>query len=72
MLKGDVATISYQMKVNADAAPGSQLKNAVVPGQDGRCEPGKCETTTDVLAPGTFAVEKTADKSAALPGDVVT
>ena len=72
MLKGDVATISYQMKVNADAAPGSQLKNAVVPGQDGRCEPGKCETTTDVLAPGTFAVEKTADKSAALPGDLVT
>ncbi|GAA1048387.1 DUF11 domain-containing protein [Arthrobacter russicus] len=72
LAKGDTVTVTYKMKVNADIATPAEVKNTVVPGPDGGCEPGTCTTTTEVLTPGGFTVLKSVDKQNAAPGDLLT
>lgn len=71
LAKGEVATISYQMKIKTDVQTPAEAKNLVVPGGEGSCQPGKCETTTTVSTPSGFQVQKLVDLETAAPGDTI-
>ncbi|MGN7966465.1 LPXTG cell wall anchor domain-containing protein [Microbacterium sp. 22179] len=72
---GDTVTVTYSVTVNDPATGDDRLENTVVtpPGVGGNCEPGSTDPACVANVPsGSYTVEKTADPTTALPGDVVT
>ncbi|NUU07434.1 Ig-like domain-containing protein [Leifsonia sp. C5G2] len=65
--------IQYQVKVDEDATPATQLVNAVVtesPG--GNCEPGSTDPDCSEIIPrGSYRVDKAVSSTSAYPGDTL-
>lgn len=67
---GGTATVTYSITVDSPDAGDHELKNGVVPGIGGQCDPAaSCETNDPVAG---FTVKKTVDKADARPGATVT
>ncbi|WP_282847790.1 DUF6923 family protein [Microbacterium oxydans] len=67
---GAISTVTYSVTVGDPPAGDMTLRNAVVPGPDGRCSSTtECDTETPVAL---FTVEKSVDADTAAPGTVLT
>ncbi|WP_431245576.1 DUF7507 domain-containing protein [Leifsonia xyli] len=66
---GQTATVTYSVTVDSPDTGDHELKNEVVPGNGGECDPAASCVTNDPVAG--FTVKKTVDARNAMPGDTV-
>ncbi|MBO1741425.1 Ig-like domain-containing protein [Leifsonia sp. TF02-11] len=67
---GGTITATYSVTVNSPDTGDHELKNTVVPGTGGECDPAASCSTSDPVAG--FTVKKTVDTANAMPGATVT